>query len=188
MARIPYPDEAELSEPARQALAAVPPLNVFRLLAHADVALPNFLRLTGGLWNEAELSPRRRELAILHVARLTGAAYEWHQHVAVARMVGIDDDEIAAIEAGEVDGPPLPEEDRILLALTAVITRRERAGDELFAAARRTLSERELVELHLLVALYAGLAAMMIDLDLDLDDQQGAALLERGERGPRLGS
>jgi AhpD family alkylhydroperoxidase len=187
MTRIPYPADTALSEQTRRALDSVPPLNVFRLLAHGEPALRNFLRLTGGLWNDAELSPRRRELAILHVARLTGAEYEWQQHVAVARLVGVSEEEIEALAAGEVDEAPLAEEDRVLLSLVRVIVARDRADDQLFAAVRRVLSDRELVELHLLVGIYAGLAALMIGLDLDLDTQLGVELLDSGPRGPRLG-
>lgn len=187
MTRIPYADPAALSDATTAALRAVPPLNVFRLLAVADAVFPSFLRMTGGLWNDAELSPRRRELAILHVARLTGAAYEWHQHVAVARLCDVSDEEIAAIDAGAVDGPPFGDEDRALLAMTAVIVRRERAGEDLFAATRRALSDRELIELHLVVAVYAGLAGLMTNLDLDLDEQLGAELIDAGDSPPRLG-
>src|SRR5262245_52017578 len=135
MARIPYPEDTALSERTRRALDSVPPLNVFRLLAHGDAAFGNFLRLTGGLWNDAELSPRRRELAILHVARLTGSEYEWQQHVAVARLVGISEAEIDGLAAGEVDDAPFAEEDRALLSLVRVMVARDRADDQLFAAA-----------------------------------------------------
>ena len=186
MTRIPYADPGAVSPRTAQALRAVPPLNVFRLLAVADDAFPAFLRLTGGLWNDAELSPRRRELVILEVARLTGAAYEWHQHVAVARLCEVSDAEIAAIEAG--DHEAFGEADRALLAMTGVVVRRERSCDEHFDAVRRALSDRELVELHLVVAIYAGLAGLMINLDLDLDEQLGAELIDAGDgRPPRLG-
>lgn len=188
MTRIPYPDPATLSEPTRNALAAIPPLNVFRLLSTADTAFPSFLRLTGGLWSEAELSPRRRELVILHVACLTGADYEWHQHVAVAALCDVTAEEIAAIRDGAVAGAPFSDEDQALLAMTAVIVARERADDDLLARTRTALTDRELVELHLVVAIYTGLAAMMTNLDLDLDEQLGAELLRRDEKGPRLGS
>ena len=185
MARLPYPEDAALSEVTRRALAGVPPLNVFRMLAHGEGALRGFLRLTGGLWNDAELSPRRRELAILHVAQLTGAGYEWHQHVAVARLCDITDAEIAAIESGDLTS--FGEDDRTLLEMTAVIVRRERACDEHFEATRRVLTDRELVELHLVVAIYAGLAGLMTNLDIDLDAQLGAELIDAGDGPPRLG-
>jgi alkylhydroperoxidase family enzyme len=185
MTRIPYADPATLSDRTAAALRAVPPLNVFRLLAVADDAFPAFLRFTGGLWNDAELSPRRRELAILHVARLTDAAYEWHQHVAVARLCEITDAEIAAIEAGNVAA--FADDDRALLEMTAVIVRRERADEPLFEATRRALTDRELIELHLVVAIYAGLAGVMTNLDLDLDGQLGAELIDAGDGPPRLG-
>jgi hypothetical protein len=68
-----------------------------------------------------------------------------------------------------------------------VIVRRARASDELLAATRAVLSDRELIELHLVVAIYAGLAAMMTNLELDLDDQLGAELLERSSSLPRPG-
>jgi alkylhydroperoxidase family enzyme len=185
MTRIPYADPTALSEATQRALEALPPLNVFRLLAVTDGGFVAFLRFTGGLWNDAELSPRRRELAILRTARRTDAAYEWHQHVAVARLCDISDAEIEAL--AEDRDEAFGEDERTLLAMTDVLVRRDRAGDELFAAARRAMTDRELVELHLVVALYAGLAALMTNLDLDLDEIQGATELHREERGPRLG-
>lgn len=185
MTRIPYADPQTRSEATGRALAAVPPLNVFRLLAHADTAFPPFLRLTAALWNEAELTPRRRELVILRVARLTGAEYEWHQHVLVARMCEVTEAEIAALDSGAVD--ELGADERTLIAMTDVIVSRERAGDELLAAARSLLGDRALIELHLVVAVYTGLAAMMLNLDLDLDEQLGAELLDRSSGSPRLG-
>ena len=185
MTRIPYADPKTRSDETRRALEVVPPLNVFKLLAHADSAFPSFLRLTAGLWNDAELSPRRREIVILRVARLTGAEYEWHQHVLVARMCEVSEEEISALDGGNVD--VLGADEQTLIAMTDVIVRRERADDELLAAARSLLGDRALIELHLVVAVYTGLAAMMLNLDLDLDEQLGAELLDRSSGSPRLG-
>jgi len=141
--------------------------------------------MTAALWNEAELTPRRRELVILRVARLTGADYEWHQHVLVARMCEVSEEEISALDGGKVDA--LGADEQTLIAMTDVIVRRERADDELLAAARSLLGDRALIELHLVVAVYTGLAAMMLNLDLDLDEQLGAELLDRSSGSPRLG-
>lgn len=180
MARIEYPDPATLSERTQKALARMPPLNVFRMLSHADEGLVHFVRWTGGLWTEAELSPRRRELAILLVARLTNAQYEWHQHVAVALLCDVTQQEIDAIEAGRVGPPDFSEEDEVLLAMTRAIATSERADDETFAAAREVLTSRELVELHLVVGAYVALARLMTNLELEIDEQGARSLV--GER------
>jgi hypothetical protein len=85
MARLPYVDPATAPPRVRQALELVPPLNVFRTMAHADTAFRPWLRWGGTLLGDLELDPVLRELAILHVARLTPhAEYEWVQHVPIA--------------------------------------------------------------------------------------------------------
>ena len=38
MARLPYVDPADAPERVREALEAVPPLNIFRTMAHAETA------------------------------------------------------------------------------------------------------------------------------------------------------
>jgi len=177
MARIEYPDPSTLSERTRKALERMPPLNVFRMLSHTDEGLVHFVRWTGGLWTEAELSPRRRELAILLVAQLTNAEYEWNQHVAVALMCDVTQEEIDAIAAGRLGPPEFSDDDAALLAMTRAIATTERSDDATFAAARDVLTSRELVELHLVVGAYVALARLMTNLDLDIDEPGATALV-----------
>src|SRR5881227_4216823 len=106
MARVPYPDPAALSERNQQVLANLPPLNVFRMLAHAETAFRPYLRFGGALLADLQLGPVPRELAILQTARVFEADYEWIQHVAIGRAVGVTDEQIAALRAhdGEAGG------------------------------------------------------------------------------------
>jgi hypothetical protein len=62
-----------------------------------------------------------------------------------------------------------------------------RSDDAIFDGLERVLSPRELVELHLVVGLYATIAGVVTDFDVDLDAQSGAFDLDHDERGPRLG-
>src|SRR3954449_11254481 len=103
MARVPYPDPAALSERNQQVLANLPPLNIFRMLAHAETAFRPYLRFGGALLADLQLEPVLRELAILRTARLIEAEYEWVQHVSIGRAVGIDDQQLFALDAGELD-------------------------------------------------------------------------------------
>src|SRR5207253_6263125 len=70
VARLPYPDRDSAPEPVREALAGLPPLNIFRMLAHAESALRPFLRFGGAILGRLELDPKLRELAILQVAAM----------------------------------------------------------------------------------------------------------------------
>src|SRR3954451_8179960 len=104
MARVPYPDPQSLSEPVKEALGRLLPLNVFRMLSHAETAFRPYLRFGGALLADLELGPVPRELAILQTARIFEAEYEWIQHVAIGRAVGITDEQITALERGEIEG------------------------------------------------------------------------------------
>ena len=186
MARIPFASRDGLSPRTLKALGALPDIGIFRLLAQADGSFTAFSAFTGSLWNDAELSPRRRELVILLVARLAGCEYEWFQHEPVARMCGVTDSEIDALR--ELDLEPFDEGERAMLALARTTLDRGRPPDDELAAAREALTDREVIELQLVVAVYAGLAAIMVGLDLELDEKSGADQLARDEqRGPRLG-
>src|SRR5437764_5563167 len=119
MARLPYPDLAQASENVQEALSALPPLNIFRMLAHAETAVRPYLRFGGAILRELQLDPRLRELAILQVAKQSGAEYEWVQHVEIGRLIGLGDDHIAAVESGELaSSPALDELERAVLEFT----------------------------------------------------------------------
>jgi alkylhydroperoxidase family enzyme len=188
VARLSDPDHKALSAETRRVLATLPPNNVFRMLSHADAAFPSLMQLTASLWNDAVLSPRLRELAILRTARLLDSAYEWMHHIEVARMVGITEDEIDAIDVGQLDVAEFTGADRAVLEAVPPILRHVRSDDAVFAALRRELSEREIVELHLVVGLYAAIAGVIADCGVEMDVRSGAFDLDHDQRGPRLGS
>lgn len=187
MARSPDPDPHGLSPQTRDMLAALPQNNVFRALAHADAAFPPLMELTASLWNDAVLDQRQRELAILRTARLVDSAYEWMHHVEVARMVGVTEEELNAIDVGRLDLAPFAEADRLLLEAVPHILEHRRSEDHVFDALRAVFSVRELVELHLVVGLYATIAGVVSDFDVALEPRSGAFELQHDERGPRLG-
>jgi len=187
MARLPDPSQHELSPRSREVLDALPPNNVFRTLAHADAAFPPLMALTASLWNDAVLSQRHRELAILRTARLVDSAYEWMHHIEVARMVGISEDELDAIDVGKLELAAFGTADRLLLDAVPDILAHRRSDDAVFAELSRCFSRRELVELHLVVGLYATIAGVVADFDVEHDARSGAFDLEHDDRGPRLG-
>jgi AhpD family alkylhydroperoxidase len=180
MARLPYPDPDALPAEIRDTLAHLPvQLNVFRMLAHATTLFRPWLRLGTAILNELELDPQLRELAILAVAREIGCAYEWGQHVALARLVGVSDEQIAAVERGDIDEPCFGSREKITLAATQAWLRQPRLEDTLWAELSSHFSPRQLIELCLVVGFYSMLARVLESAEVDLDAPFAQALASK---------
>jgi alkylhydroperoxidase family enzyme len=173
VARIPYLDPERASEPVREALADLPPLNVFKLVAHAEASFRPFLRYGASILGRQVLAARLRELAILRVAKLADAEYEWVQHVGIARAVGVRDEQIAALARGDLAAGCFDTGERLVLEFTDDVVRDGRPPRERFAALAQRLSHRELVELVLAIGFYLGLARLMTAFEIDLDPPAG---------------
>jgi alkylhydroperoxidase family enzyme len=175
MARIQPLDPADAAEDVRGALDRLPPLNIFRTLAHAQSAFRPFLRFGGAVLGQMELDPEVRELAILQVAKDAEAEYEWVQHVAIAKAVGVTDREIEALERGDLDA--FEEPARAAIELAAAVVRGPRVGDELFGRLREHFDDRQIVELLMAIGEYLMLARVMTVLEIDLDEAAGEGVL-----------
>jgi alkylhydroperoxidase family enzyme len=75
-------------------------LNIFATLAHHPKLMKRWIVFGNHVLAKSTLSPRDRELVILRTGWNCRAPYEWGQHVAIARSIGISDDEIARIAVG----------------------------------------------------------------------------------------
>jgi alkylhydroperoxidase family enzyme len=180
VARLPYVDPGSASEPVRDALARVPPLNIFRMLAHADTAFRPWLRWGAALLGDLQLDPLLRELAILRVARLTPhAEYEWVQHVPIAKSVGGSDDQIAALERDQPEAQCFSPLERAVLRFTTEVVRDARAADDTLDALKQSLSPREIVELLMVIGNYMMIARVMATTDMELDEAAGLRALSR---------
>ena len=195
MARIQPLDPDDANEKVREALDNLPPLNIFRTLAHAETAFRPFLRFGGTVLGRMSLDPLVRELAILAVAKEAEAEYEWIQHVAIAKAVGATDEQIAALAeadscapegadariaraAADADGRardahseagPFTAPQQAAIELAAAVVRGPRISDDLYECIRAQFSEREIVELLLAIGDYLMLARVMTILEIDLD-------------------
>jgi 4-carboxymuconolactone decarboxylase len=182
MARLPYADPQTASPIVREALEALPPLNIFAMLAQADSAFLPCLGFAGAMLAHLELDPKLRELAILHVAARTGAEYEWVQHVGISRALGILDDQISAVERGELQAECLGADAHTVLRFAAEALESQRVSDATFAALSDRFPPRQIVELLLVIGSYQMLARVMTTLDIDLDLAVGGAVVDEAKR------
>lgn len=172
MARVPFPKPEELNDEVRARVAALPPLNILRILSHAQANFLPFLAFGTSVLTAQELDARLRELAILRVAHLTGAHYEWTQHEPLARETGATDAEIAAVREGP-GAAALGDLEKKVLRFTDELTQNVRVSEQTYQALAALLPPRQLVELVLATAFY-GLAARVMEVfQIELEPTAG---------------
>jgi 4-carboxymuconolactone decarboxylase len=150
---LPLPADEDLPPDARETLAALPQLNVFRAVATLPRSLRPFLELGGSILGGTHLTPQERETAILRVAHLTRAAYERQQHEQLARAVGMSEEEIAAT-ASDAPAAALSADGALVCRATDEITTDVRLSDEALALVRERWGDNGAAELILTVGYY----------------------------------
>ena len=179
MARLPYVDPASAPAAVRDLLDRLPAkLNVFRMMAHAETDFAPLVGLGTAILGRQQLDAKLRELAILRVATLSRARYEWVQHVPIARALGVTDAQIAALERTEIDLAPFSPLEATVLRLTTETLRDVRVADATFADAAARLSPREIVELVLTVGYYMMIARLLEATAVDLDPPVGTTIVD----------
>ena len=79
--------------------------NIFATLARHPKLLKRWLVFGSHILAKSSLPPRDREIVILRTGWLCRAEYEWGHHVAIARDIGLGQDEIDRIKLGpEAEG------------------------------------------------------------------------------------
>ncbi|MET0241248.1 MAG: carboxymuconolactone decarboxylase family protein [Sphingobium sp.] len=106
---------------------------------------------------DGALSPRDREIAILRVAWLCGAPYEWGEHVHFAKSVGLDSMEIERITQGP-DAPGWSPHERAILLAVAELRADAMISDATWAVLAETLDARQLIELPVVIGQYQAVA------------------------------
>ena len=126
--------------------------HIFREWAHNPEVLEATLEYLNVLYEQ--LGERRKELAILTVARGRGARYEWHQHVDIARDKGVSIEEIRAIGGGDFS---LFDDAEFVMLQYARAVESGTVTDQIHDALTQEFSTGEVVALGLLVDFYVGL-------------------------------
>ena len=188
MARIQPLDPGKAPEALRELLEAMPPLNIIRTVALAQNQAAPFLRFGTSVLTEQELSARLRELAILRVARLSQAEYEWVQHVPIGLDVGITQEQVDALERDDVDASCWDSEERAVLAYTTDVVRNVGAGDDTHSAVAAFLSDREIIELVIAIGFYMLVARVMECSQIDLDPPVGPSIVKKSAAAAALQS
>ncbi|WP_049982370.1 carboxymuconolactone decarboxylase family protein [Halorubrum sp. BV1] len=170
MARVPYADASDVPDEHEDLLQSSlqgKPMHVYESIGNNPDVLVGLRSFFGSLWTDSGLTDRERELVILAVAAEAGNRYEWHQHVNIAREVGIVDDDIAAVGRGDLAS--LDDDEATLLEYALAVARNE--VDAIVHAEIAALYEDDaVVGIAAIAGAYGALGQMIDAFDLDLEE------------------
>ena len=177
MARVPYADEN--GSPETEALAARiraerggKMLNLYRMLLNSPPVAEGWLKLFTAIRQNCRLRGDYRELAILRVAVVNGAEYEYRAHVPFALSEGLTRAQLDALESWEAS-PHFSAAQRAVLAYADAMTREIHVRDEVFDGLRAHFDQRELVELTATIAGYNLVSRFLEALAIDPEAPTG---------------
>ena len=167
---ISLPSDEELPPEISEVLNKLPPLNVFRMMGRAPESFRPFMEFAFSILAKSEFDTRKREIAVLRVAHVTRASYEWFQHLIVATRVGVTEEEIEKIA---VDGPvtQLDEEGNLLCRVADEISTDVRLGDEALQQILDRYGTRQATELILCVSYFNMLSRLLESLRVELEEE-----------------
>jgi alkylhydroperoxidase family enzyme len=140
-------------------------LNLYQVLLNSPPVAEGWLKLFTAIRQKTRLPGRYRELAILEVALLNGAAYEYRAHIPFALAEGVPQEKIDSLQTWR-DSKVFDSKERSVLAYTDAMTRDIRVSDALFSEIRAAFDERETVELTATIAGYNLVSRFLVAMEL----------------------
>ncbi len=144
------------------------PLNIFRTLAHHPKLLRDYLPFGSRLLLGGELPARDRELVILVTAHLCGCSYEWDHHTRMAKAAGVNVGEVERVRLGPGSDRWAPE-DAVLVEAAEELVSHHGLSHPTWSLLAARYSQRQLLELTMLVGHYAMLAGMLNSAGVERD-------------------
>jgi 4-carboxymuconolactone decarboxylase len=182
--RLPLPKREDLDEAGKQHYdrASAPGATIAGLRGPSGIQLYSLKTaeharaLNRYLRYEAGFTPRVREIAILTTAREMDSQFEWCAHEPEALKEGVEPNVIDVIKhRGATTG--LDETDATVIELGRQIFRDHKVTPETFAKVKALFGPHKLVELVMLMGNYAGTAALLTAVDMQLHPGQKPLLL-----------
>jgi alkylhydroperoxidase family enzyme len=115
------------------------------------------------------LAPRERELAVLRIAWLLGAPYEWGEHVVIAKRCGATAEEVERATQGSIAPGWSPHEAAILAGVEELLADQS-MSDQTWATLAATWDEARLIEFLTMVGQYVATALVQNALRIRLSE------------------
>ena len=174
MASLPYADLADAAvKPLADRIVAErgSVLHLYQMLLHSPPLAEGWLGFLTAVRQKLDLPGDLRELVIMRVALLNGAAYEADQHAPIALREGVAQAQLDDLAEWSTS-TRFDARQRAVLQLTDVMTRAVQVPADVLDAVRAHLAARELVELVATIAAYNMVSRFLEALHIHSDDQR----------------
>ena len=172
MARVPLVEEKEHPE-LSELIAKIKGarggrlINIYRLMLHSPALASAWFDLNQAVRYGTEIDGPCRELSVIRVAILNNVEYVIRAHgPAYALKEGLTPEQVAALSDWQPSNL-FDEKQRALLAYTDAVTRVIDVPDAVFVDVRKHFSERQIVELTMLISAYNMLTRFLKALKVD---------------------
>lgn len=161
-ARLGLIDPKTASPAVSEALAKLPVINVFRAMANAESLYPAFIDYLSLLFGRSlEIDPALTRMIVLRVALLGECLYAWEQNVVVARRVGVTEEQIAALQRGDIVARCFSPAQQAAFAFTDEVVYMVEATDATYDRAKEHFSDRALTEILYVIGTYMFVARVV---------------------------
>src|SRR6202046_825501 len=168
-------DPETASQPIKNALTLLPVINVFRAMANAETLYPYFGQYMLQLFRPMELDKALERMIVLHVAKRSDCLYAWRQNVVVGHSVGVTDQRLAALEAGDLKANCFREAQQSVFSFTDEVMDLIEATDETYAAVKKNFSDRAITEMLYVIGTYMLVVRVLRTGRVPLDDEPAAS-------------
>ena len=172
MARVPLVEERDHPELA-ESIAKIKGarggrlINIYRLMLHSPALANAWFDLNQAVRYGTEIDGQSRELAVIRVAVVNDVEYVHRAHgPAYALKEGLTPEQVAAVGNWQASNL-FSDRQRALLAYTDAMTREIDVADAVFAEVRKYFTERQTVELTMLIGAYNMLTRFLKALKVD---------------------
>lgn len=150
-------------------------INIYRMMLHSPALANAWFDLNSAVRYQTEVDGQSRELAVIRVAILNGVEYVLRAHgPAYALKEGLTPEQVGALSDWSASNL-FSDKQRALLAYVDAMTRSIDVPDEIFSQLRAHHSERQIVEITMLISAYNMLTRFLKALQVDPEPPAGQA-------------
>lgn len=169
---IPYPDLENLPSNLQALSASRKPLNVFRMVMHAQDFAPAYFGMADAT-KVCTIAAPHRELIILRVGESYGSNYELFHHRRIARSVGLSEAAITAAGVFEGQQQGLSQRESDIIAWTDMLLSDHALRGEHRDRALRELGMRGVADLVFIVGFYQLVCNFLLTFDIPVEEGMG---------------